>query len=141
MILRELIAKVDKDIPVCVMKFPSDEIIFGRKSVSDIVPGTWLDMEVKSIFEEFGTLYVRVRKTKNGSFGEFLNGLSPYDCIKVRIFSRDGKPDKELQANNIYLRQEYSSYLLRKVSISGNALESMMIAVIEPDDDSGNEEG
>ena len=84
----------------------------------------------------FDTLYVYVRKTKNGRFGEFLNWLSPYDCIKVLILSHDGKPDKELQANNIYLRQKYSDYLLRKVSISGNALDSIMIAVIEPDDDS-----
>lgn len=47
MILREFVEKVDKDIPVCIMKFPSDEIIFGRKSVSDIVPGTWLDIDLK----------------------------------------------------------------------------------------------
>lgn len=129
--------KIDKDIPLCVMKSPDGEIMFRRKNASDIILDASLDMEVKSIFEECGTLYIYVRRNaKKGSFGEFLNSLNLYDCIDVHIVNHDGKLDKELNANtnNVYSSYKYSDYIVRKVSISGDGWDSRMVVEIEPDD-------
>lgn len=135
MLLRELVQKIDKDILLRVMKFPSCEIIFRRENASDIIADELLDMEVKSIFEEWGTLYIYVRKnTKKGSFGEFLNSLNLYDCIDVCIVNHDGKLDKELHSNSVCSSYKYSDYLVRKVSIVGDGRGSRMSVEIEPDD-------
>ena len=135
MLLRELVQKIDKDILLRVMKFPSCEIVFRRENASDIISDELLDMEVKSIFEEWGTLYIYVRKnTKNGSFGEFLNSLNLYDCIDVRIINHSGKLKKELLANSICSSYKYGDYLVRKVGINDDGRDSRLSVVIEPDD-------
>lgn len=135
MILRELMQKIDKGIPLCVMKSPSGEIMFRRESVSDIIKDELLDMEVSSIFDECGTLYIYVRKnTKKGSFGEFLNSLNLYDCIDVRIVNHSGKVEKELHANSVCSNYKYGDYLVRKVEIVGDGWRSIMSVEIEPDD-------
>ena len=135
MLLRELVQKIDKDILLRIMKSPSCEIVFRRENSSDIIPDELLDMEVKSIFEEWGTLYIYVRKnTKNGSFGEFLNSLNLYDCIDVRIVNHSGKLEKELLANSVCSSYKYGDYLLRKVCINDNGCRSRMSVEIEPDD-------
>ena len=135
MLLRELVQKIDKDILLRVMKFPSCEIVFRRESASDIIADELLDMEVKSIFEEWGTLYIYVRKnTKNGSFGEFLNSLNLYDCIDVRIVNHSGKLEKELLANSVYSSYKYGDYLVRKVSINYDGRDSRLGVEIESDD-------
>ena len=135
MILRELVQKIDKDIPLCVMKSPSGEIMFRRESVSDIIKDDLLDMEVKSIFGDCGTLYIYVRKnTKKGSFGEFLNSLNLYDCIDVRIVNHSGKVEKKLYGNSVCSNYKYGDYLVRKVEIVGDGWRSRMSVEIEPDD-------
>lgn len=134
MLLRELIEKIDKDILLRIMK-SSGEIMFRRENASDIILDELLDMEVKSIFEECGTLYIYVRRnTKKGSLGEFLNTLNMYDRIDVRIVNHSGKLEKELLANSVYSSYEYSDYLVRKVSISGDGCDSRLSVEIEPDD-------
>ena len=135
MLLRELVQKIDKDILLRVMKFPSCEIIFRRENASDIIANELLDMEVKSIFEEWGTLYIYVRKnTKKGSLGEFLNSLNLYDCIDVRIINHSGKLEKELLANSVYSSYKYGDYLVRKVGIDDDGRDSRLSVEIEPDD-------
>ena len=135
MLLRELVQKIDKDILLRVMKFPSCEIVFRRENASDIIADELLDMEVKSIFEEWGTLYIYVRKnTKSGSFGEFLNSLNLYDCIDVRIVNHSGKLEKKLLANSICSSYKYGDYLVRKVGINDDGRDSRLSVEIEPDD-------
>ena len=135
MLLRELVQKIDKDILLRVMKFPSCEIVFRREDASDIIADELLDMEVKSIFEEWGTLYIYVRKnTKNGSFGEFLNSLNLNDCIDVRIINHSGKLEEELLANSVCSSYEYGDYIVRKVGINDDGRDSRLSVVIEPDD-------
>ena len=135
MLLRELVQKIDKDILLRIMKFPSCEIIFRRENASDIIVDELLDMEVKSIFEEWGTLYIYVRKnTKNGSFGEFLNSLNLHDCIDVHIVNHSGKLEKELLANSVCSSYEYGDYLVRKVGISDDGRNSRLSVEIESDD-------
>ena len=135
MLLRELVQKIDKDILLRVMKFPSCEIVFRRENASDIIADELLDMEVKSIFEEWGTLYIYVRKnTKSGSFGEFLNSLNLYDRIDVRIVNHSGKLEKELLANSVCSSYEYGDYLVRKVGISDDGRDSRLSVEVESDD-------
>ena len=135
MLLRELVQKIDKDILLRIMKFPSCEIVFRRENASDIIADELLDMEVKSIFEEWGTLYIYVRKnTKNGSFGEFLNSLNLYDRIDVRIVNHSGKLEKELLTNSVCSSYEYGDYLVRKVGISDDGRDSRLSVEIESDD-------
>ena len=135
MLLRELVQKIDNDILLRVMKFPSCEIIFRRVNASDIIVDELLDMEVKSIFEEWGTLYIYVRKnTKSGSFGEFLNSLNLHDCIDVHIVNHSGKLEKELLANSVCSSYEYGDYLVRKVGISDDGRDSRLSVEIESDD-------
>ena len=135
MLLRELVQKINKDVLLRVMKFPSCEIVFRREDASDIIVDELLDMEVKSIFEEWGTLYIYVRKnTKNGSFGEFLNSLNLYDRIDVRILNHSGKLEKELLANSVCSSYEYGDYLVRKVGISDDGRDSRLSVEIESDD-------
>lgn len=135
MLLRELVQKIDNDILLRVMKSPSCEIMFRRENASDIIPDELLDMEVKSIFEEWGTLYIYVRKnTKKGSFGEFLSSLNLYDCIDVRIVNHSGKLEKELLANSVCSSYEYGDYLLRKVGINDDGRDSRLSVEIESDD-------
>ena len=135
MLLRELVQKIDKDILLRIMKFPSCEIVFRRENASDIIADELLDMEVKSIFEEWGTLYIYVRKnTKSGSFGEFLNSLNLYDRIDVRIVNHSGKLEKELLANSVCSSYEYGDYLVRKVGISDDGRDSRLSVEIESDD-------
>ena len=135
MLLRELVQKIDKDILLRVMKFPSCDIIFRRENASDIIADELLDMEVKSIFEEWGTLYIYVRKnTKRGSFGEFLNSLNLYGRIDVRIVNHSGKLEKELLANSVCSSYEYGDYLVRKVGISDDGRDSRLSVDIESDD-------
>lgn len=135
MLLRELMQKIDKDILLRVMKSPSGEIMFRRENASDIIQDELLDMEVKSIFDECGTLYIYVRKnTKKGSLGEFLNSLNLYDCIDVRIVNHSGKVEKELHSNNVCSSYKYGDYIVRKVGIVGDGFDSRMSVEIEPDD-------
>lgn len=135
MLLRELVQKIDKDILLRVMKFPSCEIVFRRENASDIIADELLDMEFKSIFEEWGTLYIYVRKNaKKGSLGEFLNSLNLYDCIDVRIVNHSGKLEKELLANSVCSSYEYGDYLVRKVGINDNGRDSRLSVEIESDD-------
>ena len=135
MLLRELVQKIDKDILLRVMKFPSCEIVFRRESASDIIADELLDMEVKSIFEEWGTLYIYVRKnTKNGSFGEFLNSLNINDRIDVRIINHSGNLEEELLANSVCSSYEYGDYIVRKVGINDDGRDSRLSVEIEPDD-------
>lgn len=135
MILRELMQKIDKDIPLCVMKPPSGEVLFRRKNTSDTILDVLLDMEVKLILEECGKLYIYVRRNaKKGSFEELLNSLNMYDCIDVRIVNHSGKLDKELSANSVYSSYKYGDYLVRKVEIVGDGWRSRMSVEIEPED-------
>ena len=135
MLLRELVQKIDKNVLLRVMKFPSCEIVFRREDASDIIVDELLDMEVKSIFEEWGTLYIYVRKnTKSGSFGEFLNSLNLYDRIDVRIVNHSGKLEKELLANSVCSSYEYGDYLVRKVGISDDGRDSRLSVEVESDD-------
>ena len=135
MLLRELVQKIDNNTSLCIMKSPSCEIMFRRENASDIIVDELLDMEVKSIFEEWGTLYIYVRKnTKNGSFGEFLNSLNLYDCIDVHIVNHSGKLEKKLLANSVCSSYEYGDYLVRKVGISDDGRDSRLSVEIEPDD-------
>ena len=135
MLLRELVQKIDKDILLRIMKFPSCEIVFRRESASDIISDELLDMEVKSIFEEWGTLYIYVRKnTKNSSLGELLNSLNLYDCIDVRIVNHSGKLEKELLANSVCSSYKYGDYLVRKVGINDDGRGSRLSVEIESDD-------
>ena len=135
MLLRELVQKIDKNVLLRVMKFPSCEIVFRREDASDIIVDELLDMEVKSIFEEWGTLYIYVRKnTKNGSFGEFLNSLNLYDRIDVRIVNHSGKLEKELLTNSVCSSYEYGDYLVRKVGISDDGRDSRLSVEVESDD-------
>ena len=135
MLLRELVQKIDKNVLLRVMKFPSCEIVFRREDASDIIVDELLDMEVKSIFEEWGTLYIYVRKnTKNGSFGEFLNSLNLYDRIDVRIVNHSGKLEKELLTNSVCSSYEYGDYLVRKVGINDDGRDSRLSVEIESDD-------
>ena len=135
MLLRELVQKIDKNVLLRVMKFPSCEIVFRRENASDIIVDELLDMEVKSIFEEWGTLYIYVRKnTKSGSFGEFLNSLNLYDRIDVRIVNHSGRLEKELLANSVCSSYEYGDYLVRKVGINDDGRDSRLSVEIESDD-------
>lgn len=135
MLLREFIEKIDKDIPLYVMKSPNCEIMFRRKNASDIIVDKLLDMEVKSIFVECGALYIYVRKnTKKGSFGEFLNSLNLSDCIDVRIVNHSGKVEKELHSNSVCSSYKYCDYIVRKAGIVGDGFDSRMSVEIEPDD-------
>ena len=135
MLLRELVQKIDKDILLRVMKFPSCEIVFRRENASDIIVDELLDMEVKSIFEEWGTLYIYVRKnTKNGSFGEFLNSLDIHACIDVRVVNHDGKTVKKFHDKDFYSNDKYNDYIVRKVGINDDGRDSRLSVDIEPDD-------
>ena len=63
MILRELVQKIDKDIPLCVMKSPSGEIMFRRESVSDIIKDDLLDSDHFPMLGTFITIHMDKEKT------------------------------------------------------------------------------
>lgn len=135
MLLRELMEKIDKNTPLCIMKAPDIDNVFRRNDASNAIPDTLLDMKVRAIFTDSELLYIYVqRNTKKGSFGEFLNSLNLYDCIDVRIVNHSGKLEKELLANSVCSSYEYGDYLLRKVGINDDGRDSRLSVEIESDD-------
>ena len=135
MLLRELMEKIDKDAPLCIMKAPDIDNVFRRKDSSDAIPDTLLDMKVRAIFTESELLYIYVqRNAKNGSFGEFLNSLDIHACIDVRVVDHDGKTVEEFHDEDFCSNDEYNDYLVKRISVSDDGWDGRISVVIEPDD-------
>ena len=135
MLLRELMEKIDKDVPLCIMKASDIDNVFRRKCASDAIPDTLLDMKVRAIFTESELLYIYVqRNAKNGSFGEFLNSLDIHACIDVRVVDHDGKTLKEFHDKDFCSNDEYNDYLVKRISVGDDGWDGRISVVIEPDD-------
>ena len=135
MLLRELMEKIDKDTPLCIMKSTDIDNVFKRKDSSDAIPDTLLDMKVRAIFTDSELLYIYVqRNAKNGSFGEFLNSLDIHACIDVRVVDHDGKTVEEFHDEDFCSNDEYNDYLVKRVSVGDDGWDGRISVVIEPDD-------
>ena len=134
MLLRELIEKIDKNTPLCIMKAPDIDNVFKRKDSSDAIPDTLLDMKVRAIFTESELLYIYVqRNAKNGSFGEFINSLDIHACIDVRVVDHDGKTVNEFHDEDFCSNDEYNDYLVQRISVGADGRDGRISVVIEPD--------
>ena len=135
MLLRELMEKIDKNTPLCIMKAPDIDNVLIRNGASDAIPDTLLDMKVRAIFTESELLYIYVqRNAKNGSFGEFLNSLDTHVCIDVRVVDHDGKTLNEFHDKDFCSNDEYNDYLVKRISVGDDGCDGRISVVIEPDD-------
>lgn len=116
--LKELVNKIDNNIVLWIVRVPDTNGLFKRKHAFDVIPEDLLDMEVGTFFPSYGRLYIEVkRNSRKGSFREFLNRLSGYDCIDVYVDNRDGTKEK-VYSDQAVLRtnEEYDNYLVKRIS-------------------------
>lgn len=118
--LKELVNKIDNDIYLFIIggSDSEPELLFKRKHVSDVIPENLLNMEVGSLFNEFNSLYICVRRnSRKGSFRELLNRLNGYEYIDVYVANRNGTREK-VCSDQAVLRtnEEYDNYLVKRIS-------------------------
>lgn len=133
--LGELVDKTDNDTPLWIFGGPDAEALFKRRFASDVIPENLLNMEVGTIFNEFNSLYIFVkRNSRNGSFRELLNRLHDYECIDVYV-DRDGAKEKVYSGRTAFcINYEYDNYLVKGISPRKSEWGDKIEIVIEPED-------
>ena len=117
--LKELVNKIDNDTFLFIIGGLDAEVLFKRKSASDVIPENLLNMEVGSLFNEFNSLYIYVRRnSRKGSYRELLNRLNGYEYIDVYVVNRDGAKEK-VYSDRVVLcaNYEYDNYIVKKISL------------------------
>lgn len=142
--LRELVNKLDNDIYLFIIGGSNPEPLFKRKHASDVIPENLLNMEVGSLFNEFNSLYIYVRRnSRKGSFRELLNRLNDYEYIDVYVVNRDGAKEKVYSDRvRFCTNYEYDNYWVKKVSLHEVEWGDKIEIEIEPrEEEKRNERG
>ena len=143
--LKELVNKIDNDIYLFIIggSDSEPELLFKRKHVSDVIPENLLNMEVGSLFNEFNSLYICVRRnSRKGSFRELLNRLNGYEYIDVYVVNRDGAKEKVYSGRVVFCTNyEYDNFILKKISLHEVEWGSKIEIVIEPCEEEDTQEG
>lgn len=141
--LRELVNKLDNDIYLFIIGGSNPKPLFKRKHASDVIPENLLNMEVGSLFNEFNSLYIYVRRnSRKGSFRELLNRLNGYEYIDVYVVNRDGAKEKVYSDRVVFCTNyEYDNYIAKKISLHKVEWGSKIEIVIEPCEEEDTQEG
>lgn len=142
--LKELVNKIDNDTFLFIIGGLDAEVLFKRKSASDVIPENLLNMEVGSLFNEFNSLYIYVRRnSRKGSYRELLNRLNGYEYIDVYVVNRDDAKEKVYSDRVVFCTNyEYENYIVKKISLHKVEWGSKIEIEIEPcEEEDTQEEG